>query len=100
MENIIKTVIAVLFLICLLDMPYGYFQLVRIVAMIGFVLLAHAAYEKNQSIAVIVYIGLAILFQPMIKIALGRAIWNVVDVIVAVALLLSIFLTPTIKPEK
>jgi hypothetical protein len=38
----------------------------------------------------IVYVGLAILFQPLIKIALGRLIWNIVDVIVAAGLLYSL----------
>jgi len=34
---------------------------------------------------------LAILFQPLLKIALGREGWNVVDVIVGVGLLVSMF---------
>jgi len=33
---------------------------------------------------------LAILFQPLLKIALGRELWNVVDVIVGVGLLVSV----------
>jgi hypothetical protein len=35
---------------------------------------------------------LAVLFQPFIKISLGRELWNIVDVSVAVALLISLFL--------
>jgi len=31
--------------------------------------------------------ALALLFQPFYKIALGRAVWNVVDVVVAAGLL-------------
>lgn len=34
------------------------------------------------------FASLALLFQPFIKIALGRTIWNVVDVIVAILLML------------
>lgn len=30
--------------------------------------------------------GLALLFQPFFKIALGRTMWNVVDVVVAIGL--------------
>jgi hypothetical protein len=40
----------------------------------------------------IIYGGLALLFQPFFKIALGREIWNVVDVIVGIGLLVSIFI--------
>ena len=31
--------------------------------------------------------ALAVLFQPIIKIPLGRAVWNVVDVAVAIGLI-------------
>jgi hypothetical protein len=89
--NTIKVVLAILFFICLADMPYGYFQLVRFIATISFGYFAYVANQKNQKNEVIIYIALALLFQPFIKIALGRTIWNIVDVIVAAGLLLSIF---------
>jgi hypothetical protein len=90
MEKIIKIVLAVLFFTCLLDMPYGYFQLVRFIAMVGFGLLALNASQKKDQTELIIYLGLAVLFQPLLKISLGRTIWNIVDVIVAVGLLLSL----------
>jgi hypothetical protein len=34
---------------------------------------------------------LAGLFQPFLKIALGRSLWNVLDIAVAIFLVLSIF---------
>ena len=73
-----------LFLICLFDMPYGYFQLVRFLGMLGFLILAYISYKNEFPILVIVYIALAVLLQPIIKIHLGRSIWNIVDVILAV----------------
>jgi len=45
----------------------------------------------------IIYGGLALLFQPFIKIALGRQIWNIVDVITAIGLIISIFIKPKQK---
>ncbi len=87
LDKIIKIVLSVLFVLCLLDMPYGYFQLVRFLAMLGFAILAYNEYNKKNITLMIVYIGLAILFQPIIKIALGRTIWNIVDLIVAVFLI-------------
>lgn len=80
-----------LFLICLFDMPYGYFQLVRFLGMLGFLILAYISYKNEFPILVIVYIALAVLLQPIIKIHLGRSIWNIVDVILAVFLISSIF---------
>ena len=40
---------------------------------------------------VIIYLALAFLFQPFIKVALGRTIWNIVDVVVSIGLIISIF---------
>jgi len=87
----IKIMLSILFLLCLLNMPYGYYQAVRFVGMFGFALLAYYSSEENKKVEVIIYIALALLFQPFIKVALGRTIWNVVDVVVAVGLIASLF---------
>lgn len=71
-------------------MPYGYYQLVRFAAMMSFVYLAYSAKEENKNNEIFVYIALAILFQPFIKIALGRTIWNIVDLIVSIGLVISV----------
>jgi predicted membrane protein len=87
LQKILKTILSILFLLCLLQMPYGYYQTVRFAGMVGFALLAFFAYEQNRKAEVIIYVCLALLFQPFIKIALGRMIWNVVDVLVAIGLI-------------
>jgi hypothetical protein len=92
MEKRIKITLSVLMLLCLLDMPYGYFQLVRWAALIGFSFLAIQANKRNKTNDLIIFISLAILFQPLVKIALGRTIWNLVDLIVGGWLLVSIYL--------
>jgi len=91
MEKAIKIILATLFFTCLLHMPYGYYQFVRVVALIGFALLAYQANEGERHIEVIVFIGLAVLFQPLFKIPLGRVIWNIVDVTVGLSLLITLF---------
>lgn len=90
MEKIIKLVLVILLFGCLLKMPYGYYQLVRFVALIGFGILAFIANQQAKQTEMIVYGALAILFQPFIKIALGREIWNIVDIIIGSVLLLSL----------
>ena len=95
MVTVIKIILTVLFFLCLLKMPYGYFQIVRFTALIGFAILAYKANEKKYKTEVIIYISLAVLFQPLIKIALGRQLWNIIDVIVGVGLLASILFRPT-----
>ncbi len=91
LEKIIKIILALLLFICLLDMPYGFYQLVRFLALIGFGLLAYKSYEHKNQTLTILFIGLAILFQPLFKISLGREIWNVIDVIVGIGLIILIF---------
>lgn len=98
MPTLIKLILAVLFFLCLLDMPYGYYQLVRFAALIGFAFLAYTTHEQGRKIEAIIYVCLAILFQPLKKIALGRELWNVVDVIVGIGLIASIFIKQ--KPAK
>ena len=41
----------------------------------------------------IIYGGLALLFQPFFKIALGREVWNIVDVIVGIGLIASLIIS-------
>lgn len=90
MEKIIKIGLAILMFGCLLDLPYGYYQFVRFAALIGFGILAYQANQQEKQTETIVYGALALLFQPFFKVSLGREIWNVVDVIVAIGLLVSI----------
>ncbi|WP_315543084.1 DUF6804 family protein [Capnocytophaga leadbetteri] len=101
MDKIIKVVLAVLLLLCLAKMPYGYYILVRFVAFIVFGILAFMIYQKRNEIdiEILLYIALALLFQPFNKLPLGRTIWNIVDVIVGVGLVASLFLKTDSKTK-
>jgi hypothetical protein len=88
--KLLKLFVSCILILCLFDMPYGYYQFVRFASMIAFVYLAFLANKQNDKSEVFVYIGLVILFQPFVKIALGRIIWNIVDLIVGLSLILSI----------
>lgn len=94
MDKIIKVVLAVLLLLCLAKMPYGYYTFVRFVSFVVFGILAFTTYQKHNEIdiEILLYIALALLFQPFNKLPLGRTIWNIVDVIVGVGLVVSLFL--------
>ena len=93
-KTAIKIILSTLFLLCLFQMPYGYYQAVRFIGMLGFILLAYFSNQQNQKTEVIIYIALALLFQPFIKVALGRTIWNIADVIVSAGLIISLFVKP------
>ena len=82
-KRLLYGLMIVLMLLCLFNMPYGYFELVRYIAMVAFGFLAYDAYDKGDNRRMIVMIALALLFQPFLKIALGRVIWVIVDILVA-----------------
>jgi hypothetical protein len=65
--------------------------------MAGFAYLAYSANGQGNKNEMFVYIGLAILFQPFIKIALGRTIWNIIDLVIGIGLLLSLAILKDIK---
>lgn len=94
MNNAIKIILAILFFICLADMPYGSYQFVRFAGLTGFAVLAYQANQQGRQTEMIIYGGLALLFQPFFKIALGRQMWNIVDVVVGIGLVISIFMKP------
>nr|WP_294896762.1 DUF6804 family protein [uncultured Pedobacter sp.] len=91
----VKVILIVLLLLCLLKLPYGLYQLFRVIFTIGFIMLAMKANDNKQQTELTIYIILAVLFQPLLRIPLGRTIWNILDVIVAIGLVVSLF-----KPSK
>ncbi len=92
-------ILAAMLLLCLAPMPYGYFMLVRYAMMIACGVMAYLYYQRKKTIAVWVFVSLAVLFQPIYKIALGRTLWNVVDVIVAV-LMVGLYLLERRQAQK
>lgn len=99
MDKIIKIVLAVLLFLCLADMPYGYYQIIRFIGLVGFGILAYNAYEKGHLIEGVIYAFLALLFQPILKISLGRELWNIVDVVIGVVLIVTVFMKPKVAVD-
>lgn len=96
----LKIVLAVLLLMCLLDMPYGFYVLIRYVATVAFGYMAYGFYQERKNELAIASGALAVLFQPIIKFALGRFVWNVVDVVAAIALLVLVFVESKNNKER
>ena len=83
--------LAAVLLLCLAPMPYGYFQLVRLFSTIAFGLMAFRYYKDGKEKLAYTFGTLVLLFQPLYKISLGRTVWNVIDVIVAIGLIILFF---------
>lgn len=89
--NKVYLIIAAMLLLCLAPMPYGYFELVRFFSTLAFCVMAYRYYKERKKTFAYTCGTLALLFQPFYKMALGRTIWNIVDVIVAVGLIVLFF---------
>lgn len=90
MIKTINIILAISLLLCLAPMPYGYYQFVKFAAMCVFGWMSYKYYQAERENLMIVFGALALLFQPFFKVALGRTLWNVVDVIVAIGLIVII----------
>ena len=91
MDNLLYRIglgLAIALIVCLFPMPYGYYTLVRFVAMILFGCMAFNFYKEERKPLCVIAGSIALLFQPFFKIVLGRTLWNVVDVIVAILLVI------------
>ena len=88
---IVKAVLAVLMKLCLIEMPYGFYEFTRFVAFAGFGYLAYIKHGQESKDLMILYIVLSLLFQPFFKLALGREMWTVVDVLLAIFLIYRVY---------
>lgn len=78
---------AIALLICLMPMPYGYYILIRYISAIAFGVMAYDYYYQKQKKMYVITLSLALLFQPLIKLPLGRDIWYFVDIVTAIFLI-------------
>ncbi len=84
----IQIVGAIILLLCILPMPYGFYMIVRLATTIIAGYLAYNYYKQKKQELFITFGIISVLFQPFIKFALGREVWLVVDIIVAIFLLI------------
>lgn len=97
---ILKIVVAVLLLLCLADLPYGMYEIIRFAATAAFAWMSYDYFKAKKDLLGFVFAALALLFQPFFKVALGRVIWNAVDVIVVIVLVLLLINTFGQKKKK
>lgn len=92
-------ILAIFLFLALLKMPYGYYQLLRIIITIGAVCFAYQVREHELKWVMWSFIGIAILFNPIAPVHLQREIWRYVDVIVGVGFIVAgYFITPSKPP--
>lgn len=89
--DITLLILAVALLVCLAPMPYGFYSLVRFVTAILMACVAYINYREERPVIATTAAATALLFQPFFKIALGRGMWNIVDVALAIVIVVYVF---------
>ena len=83
-------IIIILLSLCLLDMPYWYFTLVRFITAISCTYRWYQAYLEDKTWLIRIFAWIAVLFQPFLKIHLWRIVWNIADILLAIFILFMI----------
>lgn len=86
----IKIPLIVLLLLCLFRMPYSFYEISRFIGMIGFAIIGYEAFKKQNTLFIIIWFSSALLINPFFKLALGRTLWNIIDFIWIILLLISL----------
>ena len=76
-------IVAVLLCLGVLSLPYGYYTLLRIIVTIAAIINAYNFLEESNMEKVYLFGFLAILFNPLIPIYLGKELWILIDLAAA-----------------
>jgi len=96
-KNIITGISVFMLFLAIPKLPYGYYTLLRWVVTISALFSAWVANNSEDKFWVFLLGGVAILFNPIIPVHLTKDIWVIIDFIVAILFLVSIF---KIKPKR
>ena len=73
-------IVAVMLFLAILRMPYGFYQILRLLAVIGFLVIAYKEFEKSgwNTWCTLGIIGVLV-FNPLFPIRLSKELWQVID---------------------
>ena len=80
--KIVLLIACVMLLVALLPMPYGYYQVLKLVVCGVSIWGAILSYNRN-SVLCILYILCALLYNPVFVVHFDRSIWGIINVITA-----------------
>lgn len=76
MVRLFMIVPAAMCLLALLHLPYGYYQLLRLVVTICGAFLSFAGWKMHAPVAAAVFGIVALAYNPVLPLALGRSNWE------------------------
>lgn len=88
MPKAVVFITAGLLFIGVLPLPYSYYTLLRLVACGVFAWAAFITYEKSEKIFPWIFVVLAVVFNPFVKLHFPKELWIVIDFSAGLFLLL------------
>jgi hypothetical protein len=80
---------AALLAVAVLPLPYGYYQLLRLVATVVFAWASFVAFQRGRAGYGFGFVVVALLFNPVLPVYLSKALWAPIDLGAALALVVS-----------
>lgn len=90
-KNIASIASIVMLLLAIPDLPYGYYTLLRWVITASAIFLVYVASQLEKKFWLFLMAIIALLFNPIAPIHLDKETWIIIDFVVAVLFLISIF---------
>ena len=86
-----RILVAILLLLALLKLPIGYYTFLKIFIVIISLILVYKANDLKNQVWFILFLILAIIFNPIIPIYFNKLIWKIIDIFAAIIFLMSLY---------
>jgi hypothetical protein len=86
MPNKVLHVVIGMLVLAVMPVPYGYFSLLRLITTAVFVWAVLESHRRGHPTLPWIFAGLALLFNPVIKVHFSREVWKAIDLAAAIFL--------------
>ena len=93
--NKLKYLATALLILAIFHLPYGYYTFLRIIITIIAGVCAYEELERSNKTSFAVFLGIAILFNPIVPVYLSKSVWIPIDLAAAFFFGLSASRSPT-----
>lgn len=100
-DTIVKFILIIIFGLAIMNLPYSYYQFVKVFGMFGLLYLAFNSFKRNFKTLSVAFIVFAIIFNPFpaFKIYFSKDVWRIMDIAVVILIIVS-FIFKSKKNEK
>ncbi len=90
MNQLLKLILSGILILSFLKMPYAFYAFSDYILFAGFGWLAYDAFERRDHFDVKIYIMVALLYNPFVKFPIPHLLWNIINAVVIIALIINI----------